>query len=734
MIQKKIASLLFVCLLTPVFALAQNTPEPGSVAEPAVPCTGCPGTNDGKPTYPYDVPLSDHVGRIVDSLTTANVQNLGMRTLRAEKVRMQPSRDRVYIQLGSTIAAYTLSTFFTGTLQQPMVTVNTLQTGGPQAYTRFGDPFERLARPDAFIYAESNVSGWTFGLQDSQLQLSDFDSDDRGYVYLSTISFGWGIHFDDGRTNAKHLPFVFQDANNLDMDSLFTLKSGDQYFVVGGNSDHRWVFDVTNPTTPTMTTHRDGGIARWAKLEGGDRIAIYDVVRTSTGSVGTLRIYTTAALLTGGAAIAEYPLPNLRSFTDFSFDEDGNLWATERLQSGPGGWLWKLAPAASPNPSYVKTVSEAGMMTPMAVHAAAGYLAIAGSDTEPDDTTVAQELHLYKLVNGTPQLVDTHSYFRRHYYRAPEGYGYANARSPSYLGVRDLFIVPQNGLTYLMYNAGGLGDVYELGEVLRPPQVKITSISPLTGPPAGGTAVTINGRNFGQDSVVKFGNAVAATTFVSPFQLTAVTPKGSGFADVTVATAGQLATSPQRFTYVVPYPSNLVAKATGTTSVIVTWTPAASAAQYEVWRYIDGAFAPVGRTANLAFAESGLTPDTAYVYRVHALDPDDNLSAPSLRDIATTMQFTDPKFVAGLPIKAAHVVELRQAVNLARAAAGLSPATFSGPVAPGTRVQAVHLEELRTAVQPAVNFFGAPASFTEWGLAGTPVKALHFQELLNVVQ
>jgi hypothetical protein len=116
------------------------------------------------------------------------------------------------------------------------------------------------------------------------------------------------------------------------------------------------------------------------------------------------------------------------------------------------------------------------------------------------------------------------------------------------------------------------------------------------------------------------------------------------------------------------------------------------------------------------------------------MDADGNLSAPSLRDIATTMSFTDATIVPGLRIKAAHLFELRQAVNLVRAAAGMAPATFTGTIGPGTVVKAVHVSELRTAVQPAANFFGVISPFTDADLPGVRIKALHLQELRNIVQ
>ena len=74
----------------------------------------------------------------------------------------------------------------------------------------------------------------------------------------------------------------------------------------------------------------------------------------------------------------------------------------------------------------------------------------------------------------------------------------------------------------------------------------ITGVSPATGPVAGGTAVTITGSGFTGAPAVLFGSA-AATTFsvVSSTKITAAAPAGSGWVDVTVATAsGTSATSP----------------------------------------------------------------------------------------------------------------------------------------------------------------------------------------------
>jgi hypothetical protein len=205
----KSAVLLFTAVTTSAFA--QNHPMPGAKWEPPVICAGCPGNNsedepnDGKPTYPYDTPLKMHAGRYVDSSDTPPV-NSGMRTVRAGIVRMAPIvRNRIYIAMTGTLSAYTYDTFFTEKLRQPMVPVNVLQTGMPYGER---DPFEKLALPDRFFYPEATSSGWQIA-PDSGAAVLDFDADDRGYVYLATSHYGWGILSDPGGSDSSLLPSVY---------------------------------------------------------------------------------------------------------------------------------------------------------------------------------------------------------------------------------------------------------------------------------------------------------------------------------------------------------------------------------------------------------------------------------------------------------------------------------------------------------------------------------------------
>ncbi|MFJ9668827.1 IPT/TIG domain-containing protein [Streptomyces sp. NPDC101219] len=87
-------------------------------------------------------------------------------------------------------------------------------------------------------------------------------------------------------------------------------------------------------------------------------------------------------------------------------------------------------------------------------------------------------------------------------------------------------------------------------------------ISPNQGSTGGGTLVTITGTNLSDTSAVKFGNKPAtAVTQVSPTQVTAVSPSGTGSVGVTVTTPGGTS-NPVPFFYVgAPFKSSL-----GTTS------------------------------------------------------------------------------------------------------------------------------------------------------------------------
>ncbi|WP_406016693.1 IPT/TIG domain-containing protein [Streptomyces sp. NBC_00984] len=77
-------------------------------------------------------------------------------------------------------------------------------------------------------------------------------------------------------------------------------------------------------------------------------------------------------------------------------------------------------------------------------------------------------------------------------------------------------------------------------------------VSPDQGTTAGGTTVTITGTNLGGATAVDFGSKSATNVInVSPTQLTAVSPSGTGTVAVTVTTAGGTS-NPEPFFYTGP--------------------------------------------------------------------------------------------------------------------------------------------------------------------------------------
>ncbi len=276
----------------------------------------------------------------------------------------------------------------------------------------------------------------------------------------------------------------------------------------------------------------------------------------------------------------------------------------------------------------------------------------------------------------------------------------------------------------------------------------VISISPSAGPAAGGTPVTITGSGFLSGATVSIGGVAATTvSVITPQILTAITgPHAAGMVGVAVSNpAAATATTPSAFTYVTSVsptpPASFVATAQTPTSIGLTWVAATGATQYEIWRAADGASSARLTTlgAVVSFTDLSVTGGHAYVYRARALFS----GAPSTfsnSDLATTVIFTDDPLVATTTrVKAIHLTELRTAVNAARLTAGLAATIWiSDPsvTAGTTLIRKAHIEELRSALTPALTGLGFSApSFTDPTLTvGGLIRTAHFQELRNAVK
>ncbi len=190
-------------------------------------------------------------------------------------------------------------------------------------------------------------------------------------------------------------------------------------------------------------------------------------------------------------------------------------------------------------------------------------------------------------------------------------------------------------------------------------------------------------------------------------------------------------------------PTNVVATGSGATSVDVTWTAAAGATAYHVYRSANHvSYTLVGSPLSSdpqPFTDSGASANTAYLYKVRSFNGSE--SADSNVDLATTVVYTDPTLTAQLTkVKLAHFTQLLTAVNAVRTLGGASfPVIgFTAPTpATNVTVRAQHLLDLRTALPGTLWTalgLGTP-SFAETITAqSTKIKASHITELRNAVK
>ncbi|HEY1742002.1 MAG TPA: chitobiase/beta-hexosaminidase C-terminal domain-containing protein [Granulicella sp.] len=141
----------------------------------------------------------------------------------------------------------------------------------------------------------------------------------------------------------------------------------------------------------------------------------------------------------------------------------------------------------------------------------------------------------------------------------------------------------------------------------------VGSISPSSGPIAGGTPVTINGTNFTGATAVKFGSTAAASFTVVPpgNSITTVSPAGSnGTVDITVVMANGTSTTSNadQFTYELPVPTVTGIKPSagaivGGTAVAITGTNFTNVSAVNF-----GGTAATGVTVNSTTSISAVSP------------------------------------------------------------------------------------------------------------------------------
>jgi hypothetical protein len=251
---------------------------------------------------------------------------------------------------------------------------------------------------------------------------------------------------------------------------------------------------------------------------------------------------------------------------------------------------------------------------------------------------------------------------------------------------------------------------------------------------AGATSTTVTYTAGASGSVV-----LRATAYKNGTNFSGFPDGGVGISDTKTVT----------ITSVLP-PTNVVATATGTNSVQITWTAAAGATKYQISRSSDNiTFTAVCVVATTCPTSSPFTDGTAaanaaYIYKVKSVDAGSNLSSFSTGDLATTVIFTDATLTQqSTKLKAAHITELRTAVNaVCTLASNPSPCSTAFTdltlTAQSTKAKAAHVNELRAKLNAArsslvltAQTYTDPPTVTA---QSTLIKAAHINELRNGVK
>ena len=185
-------------------------------------------------------------------------------------------------------------------------------------------------------------------------------------------------------------------------------------------------------------------------------------------------------------------------------------------------------------------------------------------------------------------------------------------------------------------------------------------------------------------------------------------------------------------------PLNLLASTVSSAQINISWNAAPNAHHYVVERASQlGSFTTINSNVTAtSFSDNTVTNLNAYLYRVKSADAAGNVSPSSNIDVATAITFDDDPFASAPTltlVKAQHVLQLRQAVNAVRhttpTLGDYSWTQASGTLA-GAPIKAVDVEELRTALDQALVVLGLPpGGYTDSSLTGLPISKLYITEL-----
>lgn len=444
-VMPSLRTFLFAALLlaggTAVFA--QTYPLPSNTPETPVLCgAGCSDPN--LKTVGYKAPISTFTGRFLDSTATSE-WFMPFRTARANFVLVMPGIDRIYFRYGNgSVAAYKLSTFF-----------SRLEAKEQLVFPVRPIPANRSNQPELFLnwdaWFNPELSTWkTFNI-DGATRMTGFDVDDKGYVYVASTIFGWGVVKDDlGSGGGGKMASMFQKfpgEGDPKPGKIAAIRGATRYYAYLSAST-RNLWDVTDHANPVQLPAIAPLFSAFAKNSTADRVAIVDA------SNSRLSIYTGDALAGGGGPLFTDP-----GSSQFVTSDGTNFYALQNTSAGKV--ISVIVPAGLNGYTVQGSYSIGSPMNATAIHYGDGYIVLPGESGSWD-------LRLFKLganlvptqvaINASPAPADGTGFFRNYYGSAPTGY-----TTPAYINMYDGTVYKgANGKLYLVVCAAGLGDVYEL--------------------------------------------------------------------------------------------------------------------------------------------------------------------------------------------------------------------------------------------------------------------------------
>jgi PKD repeat protein len=466
-------------------AYAQLWPLPSyTTPDTPVPCSLCQGSALNMPTPGWHDPVVAYVGRFVSSEYVGDFQQ-GYRTARANGIVFSPDGTRLAVKLGQGVAMYSTSGFLASLERHdPMVSVSTL--GVATSQRSFGGDYllETYLPFEHYFYAENSKSGWQIQVSDGQDRLGIFDLDDRGLVYIGYDQFSWGIATENNVLGGSPaLMSSWQDKNAFKyapMRAATWVKDGADYYALAWGattSTVTHVFKVPTYSTPTEVRTINTPITTLVRL--GTRSAIL-----TPSVISPVYIFDNHTLVNGGDPLVKVPY----AYGATGLVTDGTYWWT--ATTAPNGTL------------ALSRISPDGTHTEFATpYTSANSLAYGGGFLSV--VTLDKNIHLFKVTAGTPveqpQPTSIANYYKNQVNFAP---------LPAHMSLQAAFPLVANGKLYLIIDADGIGDVYQL----RTDDMVSVNVNGTTGPANPNAPAKAAGDVFYGDTINLLATLSSGTT------------------------------------------------------------------------------------------------------------------------------------------------------------------------------------------------------------------------------